>query len=121
MPNRTINLQISLRDFYAGQALLGLLHVHPAFNKKVVVRDALAIADEMIAVINANKPSPWDVAPEWANFVATDEDGSAHYYEAKPTLGRFGWHVEKDTQYGEAKSYSFDGKWVDSLLARGES
>lgn len=120
MPNKTINLQISLRDFYAGQALLGLAHIHPGFNKRIIAQDAFAIADEMIAISNTSKPSPWANAPEWARFIATDENGLAHYYEVMPVKGKFGWLAQKDTQFASADSYSFDDGWEDSLLARGE-
>ena len=27
---------------------------------------------------------PWDKAPEWANYAATDDDGDLWFYENKP-------------------------------------
>lgn len=33
----------------------------------------------------------WAKAPEWASHAATDADGSAYWYERKPTLDIAGW------------------------------
>lgn len=33
----------------------------------------------------------WNTAPEWATWLAQDEDGSWFWFEAKPALGTTMW------------------------------
>ena len=58
----------------------------------------------------------WSIAPEWAQWAATDKDGEMYWYDKKPLTGGISWinnHV----------SVSFDiapecKDWKDSLEAR---
>lgn len=38
------------------------------------------------------KPS-WTRAPEWANFLAQDDDGTWYWYELEPSRGNDGWII----------------------------
>jgi hypothetical protein len=44
------------------------------------------------------KPS-WDDAPEWANYLARDHDGSWWWYEHEPTLERGEWFPVKSSKF----------------------
>ena len=37
-----------------------------------------------------DKPS-WEDAPEWAQWLAMDDDGEWYWYEEKPKRNKFGW------------------------------
>lgn len=39
------------------------------------------------------KPN-WDDAPEWANYVAMDEDGEWFWFENEPKVQMRGWWAE---------------------------
>jgi hypothetical protein len=71
---------------------------------------------------------PWDQAPEWANWAATDGDGSAWWYERKPCLdedGGYSWGPDKDEDlvssaqqiYGDSHPQAAI-RWKESLQQR---
>jgi hypothetical protein len=37
--------------------------------------------------------TPWDNAPEWARWRATDETGWTYWYEYEPIMGQDGWYI----------------------------
>ena len=55
----------------------------------------------------------WKDAPEWANWLAMEEDGSWYWHENKPILGNVMWFV--NGKYGEA---TLGLKWRESLEQR---
>lgn len=57
----------------------------------------------------------WDDAPEWARFLAMDEDGEWYWYENEPIIGLTGW-ARKD---GKA-AYAGESHWRHSLKTRPE-
>jgi len=45
----------------------------------------------------------WKDAPEWANWLAQDEDGSWWWFEVKPRCGLSHWELsEENTNYSYA-------------------
>lgn len=45
----------------------------------------------------------WKYAPDWAKFLAQDEDGSWFWYEAEPIVGLNGrWTNQQRTRYEQA-------------------
>ena len=63
------------------------------------------------------KPS-WDESPEWANWLAMDEDGSWVWFEAEPEVSDY-----FDMWYSEytclpACKYYGDDDWTESLERR---
>ena len=63
-----------------------------------------------------NKPE-WRNAPDWAEWMAQDEDGQWGWYENEPPLGSWSWIWEG----GEWADCNFDGRsddWTASLEPR---
>ncbi len=56
----------------------------------------------------------WKDAPEWANYLAVDNDGVWYWYECKPFLEYGHWDVDE----GDAEASTFCRDWKDSLTAR---
>jgi hypothetical protein len=40
------------------------------------------------------KPS-WNSAPEWASYLAQDEDGDWYWFELEPQPGRIQWNLNE--------------------------
>ena len=61
------------------------------------LRDVSDMAQELLAYREAErKTNSWKDAPDWANFIAMDDDGSQTYYECKPEPVLAGWwYAEK--------------------------
>lgn len=61
-----------------------------------------------------NKPD-WKDAPEWARYMAMDEDGEWYWFENKPDCGGCAWHGD-----GGMLDYAdVDGdSWKDSMEPR---
>ena len=82
----------------------------------------IAALRERIAELEAKvptKPEPnWDEAPEWANWWAVDEDGSAWWYILKPSLDESEWFTERvDSNFaGRANLNGYD--WKQTLTQR---
>lgn len=60
-----------------------------------------------------SKPD-WVNAPEWANYVAMDDDGEWKWYENEPIVGCYCWDCNK----GKELSAGFDINWENSLEKR---
>lgn len=63
-----------------------------------------------------SKPD-WKTAPEWAMWLAQDEDGDWGWYEIKPVLGSWSWIWD----FGDWALCEFDGRaddWTKSLEHR---
>lgn len=56
----------------------------------------------------------WKDAPEWANYLAQDYNGSWYWFELQPSLSRFTW---TDTK-GGAINVAYIKEWKDSLEQR---
>lgn len=57
----------------------------------------------------------WSQAPEWAEYVAMDEDGEWYWFEKKPVLGSSIWR----NTLGRSSFYEvIDASWRDSLQQR---
>lgn len=56
----------------------------------------------------------WKDAPEWANYLAMDEDGKWYWYEHEPVLmGRY-WTVKRGSfSYAETEQH-----WAETKEAR---
>jgi hypothetical protein len=61
-----------------------------------------------------SKPT-WDEAPEWANWLARDEDGTWGWFENEPRI-RFndGWYSDSG-RYLTVENYDY---WRDTLEPR---
>jgi len=66
----------------------------------------------------------WAAAPEWAQWLAADSDGSWWWYENQPILGRRGW-VGDPTDNGKRRRadlppvlYAGDAGWIYTLARR---
>ena len=67
-----------------------------------------------------NKPS-WDDAPEWANWLAQDEDGEWWFFSAKPKVQSVSFDEQcSDIIAGYAKKGETLGDWRDTLEKRPE-
>jgi hypothetical protein len=80
----------------------------------------LAAANARIAALEASQFEPsWDKAPEWAQWWAMDENGSAFWYADEPTLWRNvgEWHCAPDGDYLEDTS-RMQPDWVSTLRRR---
>ena len=62
------------------------------------------------------KPS-WDTAPDWAEYLAMDEDGEWYWYENKPTIAKDCWFSKK----GQSLNAGYSVCWDSSLESREES
>ena len=63
------------------------------------------------------KPS-WDEAPEWASWLAMDEDGSWGWFESEPEVSDDFEVWDSAYTYLPAKKYYGDEYWTDSLERR---
>lgn len=57
----------------------------------------------------------WKDAPEWANYLAQDEDGEWHWYKGKPFPVGDGWWP---TDHPIAKAGYDRNDWEDTLEQR---
>lgn len=57
----------------------------------------------------------WKDAPEWAQYLARDEDGRWFWYEAKPDLLSDGWWLSNDRGRQE---WIDEGYWDETLEPR---
>ena len=60
------------------------------------------------------KPN-WNSAPEWANYLAQDENGDWYWYEDQPEAGYNQWY----TRSGRSREAAVD--WKTSLETRPKS
>ena len=66
------------------------------------------------------KPS-WDEAPEWANWLAMDKDGSWVWFERKPYImseSDRAWREEAGTFFRVSTDFYGAGAWTESLERR---
>ena len=63
------------------------------------------------------KPS-WDEAPEWANWLAMDEDGSWGWFEVAPEINEYFEMWYSECAYLPACKYYGDDYWTESLERR---
>lgn len=62
-----------------------------------------------------SKPD-WKDAPDWAEWLAMDEDGECFWYEKQPTLGEFSWY--DGGEFEETSSFCVDVSWQKTLERR---
>lgn len=77
-----------------------------------------------MAIGEDGRPS-WDSAPEWAQWLAMDENGVWHWYEKEPEIVDFVWDIAgRETHMlddGYRVERAFDNpEWKDSLESRPE-
>ena len=60
----------------------------------------------------------WKLAPEWAQYVAEDSDGSWWWHQFKPTMGRLarGWF--NAGRHQEARPVTAPNDWRNTLEER---
>lgn len=58
----------------------------------------------------------WNDAPEWANWVAQDPNGSWWWYEHEPRKGKSRWINTADTMCSQARVLHID--WHNTLEER---
>lgn len=124
---------ISLRDYYAGQAMQVLLQTITEFPdehwRTGLAKDAYAMADAMLAVRGEEQPATTveeileedfcKDAPEWANWHANDEDGRGFWFQAHPERGGDIWFTTSDDSHYCLSGHYADGKgWKQSLRER---
>lgn len=129
MPNKHKDMQISLRDHFAGLAMQGLLSANSIKDHHLVSVIAYEQADAMLAERNKTKAiqphcNRFSGAPEWAVCFASDESGTSYYYDRVPTLGTFAWITQpngRKVAISKVVSKSGDtfGDWKNSLVMRG--
>lgn len=71
----------------------------------------------------ASEPPKWPAeSPDWAQWMATNEDGVCYVFEYKPYLGLETWQWESGTAFTRINRSNDDGKpcetWRDSLIQR---
>ena len=60
-----------------------------------------------------------DVCPDWAQYAAVDECGTAYWHESKPCRMLHQWFHRSDSRYKAIVDYSFDATdWQHSLIER---
>ena len=62
---------------------------------------------------------PWDQAPDWAMWAATDSDGISFWYGKKPYAGEIGWRVTSTHWKSIGRRIESDD-WRNSLEKRPE-
>lgn len=63
-----------------------------------------------------SKPD-WKGSPEWAEWLAQDEDGQWGWYEDKPVLGDWSW-IWDGGDWKEALAGDRADNWIDTLEKR---
>lgn len=58
----------------------------------------------------------WKDAPEWAQWLAMDEDGKWYWYRGKPHLAAFQWGYDQDDDY--LLACEDDSYWKSTLEER---
>lgn len=58
----------------------------------------------------------WKDAPEWANYMAADENNRWYWYEKKPVLDGDGWMNASGGKAMKARATVYD--WTRSIQAR---
>lgn len=127
MPNKTIDTQISLRNWFAGLAMQGL-NANPALTDMElsnISEVAYKQADAMINTLNSIKNRvDWSKAPDWATAHAVDSDFRGTWYEVVPEQSISEWVVPLaalNSRSRKAPNFGFQGEWTQSLVLRGES
>lgn len=71
-----------------------------------------------------SKPE-WEDAPEWAEWLAKDVDGTWHWFEVRPEAGGFAWIPMAGRMIsvveGEAETETYHCGWWESLQRRPEN
>ena len=66
----------------------------------------------------SKKPS-WDLAPEWANFLAQDRDGAWVWYEMRPDPDSSQWIVSNYmSEWRYHREHIVIDNWQDTLEQR---
>jgi hypothetical protein len=66
----------------------------------------------------SEKPS-WNLAPEWANYLAQDRDGGWIWYEHEPKAGDTQWHLSVfKSRWKYQKEHTVIENWEDTLEQR---
>lgn len=60
----------------------------------------------------------WNQAPEWAKYLAMDEDGEFYYFEESPSMAGCSWQPQSHGELGETFDHGYKGNWQDSLRKR---
>ena len=63
----------------------------------------------------------WKDAPDWANYLAMDSDGSWHWYASKPKLDFYDntWEVDPDSDdLSTEEAFDPRDRWLDALEER---
>lgn len=123
MPNKTIDTQISLRNWFAGLAMQGAMQIHLPDEERA--EWAYKQADAMINTLNSIKNRvDWSKAPDWATAHAVDSDFRGTWYEVTPEQDISEWIVSPsalNSRSQKAPNFGFQGEWTQSLVLRGES
>lgn len=67
--------------------------------------------------LEMSKPS-WDNAPDWAWFIAQDQDGTWCFYEEIPHRIKTGWIQDLGTQSEDCGEGDFNEDWLSTLEPR---
>lgn len=80
--------------------------------------DVRKLADRLEAL---SKPTryPWNQAPDWAMWAATDSDGISFWYGKKPYAGEIGWRLTSTHWKSIGRRIESDD-WRNSLEKRPE-
>jgi len=86
-----------------------------------VTRDSAAVPRLEVATPGDTR-YPWNIAPDWAQFAATDPNGKAHWYNREPKVGIAEWLFPTSAENERhtmimGRSFPVEG-WQDSLEAR---
>lgn len=83
-------------------------------------KDVTVIRTEKRYVLN-EKVFDLDSCPDWAQYAATDECGTAYWHEDKPCRMLHQWFHRSDSRYKAIGDSSFDATdWQNSLIKRPE-
>jgi len=97
MPAKAMTINVELSDKKLKEIL-------------ALVQDVTEENERLRAELARTKPS-WDIAPEWAQWLAQDKSGRWHWFSEKPTISDFVWECNWvcDTAFIDG------GNWRNSL------
>jgi hypothetical protein len=78
--------------------------------------EKLSLAEDLSHSISDN--TDWSVAPEYAQWLAQDKDGTWHWFDSKPFTLEFAWDFSS-TRYDVAfKTGAISSNWKNTLQSR---
>ena len=92
-----------------------------AFTNKLEITELEEMADAVLSVISTTRLtdySIWSFAPEWAQWVAVDQDGTTTFFEREPRIRDNEWLPHGGGEFFVTTHEGDAEKWHMSLEKR---